>query len=533
MAGNNRRRWAGLLMALVVGVAATLLTPLAAQAKDLGDVFTNWSNRHGGAPAITITTTAHGDIPPEDQVYLWDNVKVQANWDTSGLAPRAGDTFALDLPQQFTIPPNGFALTAPDDTEIGTCSVTGKSGDTPGRVTCTLTGDYWATHTGVSGSLGFTMQAIDRSGETPVQFGVGNAVVFVPLPGDGTIGPPYPWPIPGDIEKVGWFDNEGDYLTWRIYIPGDKINENPLTVVDNLSAGQTFDSVTFDAIPNTQEGWTDFLNNGPQDNVPYDQRALTVEGQTISVSIPQPDVTKLYVVNIRTKIDNPGAVVPGTEFDNTAVVQGQNYSTTAVRLADAGGQGQGYVNGFSLVKQLDGDAAAAAANADFTVRYSYAPEGGDPVSETLTFKAGATVGHAPIPAGTVVTLTEIDLPAIDGVTWGVPTFSGEGVTDLGNGTATFTVIRNQTIQITLTNLAQPSTPESTPPASTPESTPPASTPEESTPEDTAPEQKWPDDEDDYTPRGLPETGSGGSSGGTAVVVLLALAAAAVAGARRS
>lgn len=154
------------------------------------------------------------------------------------------------------------------------------------------------------------------------------------------------------------------------------------------------------------------------------------------------------------------------------------------------------------------------------------------MSRTLTFKAGATVGHAPIPAGTVVTLTEIDLPAVDGVVWGVPTFSGEGVTDLGNGTATFTVIRNQTIQITLTNLAQPSTPESTPPALTPESTPPASTPE-STPEDTTPEQTWPDDQDDNSPRGLPETGSEGSTGGSGVVVLLALAAAAVAGARRS
>ena len=117
-----------------------------------------------------------------------------------------------------------------------------------------------------------------------------------------------------------------------------------------------------------------------------------------------------------------------------------------------------------MTKLVGGSGASGVpADAEYTVRYSY----GDPVVErTVTVTAGATAPLIHLPAGTVVTLSELTPPALDGIEWGAPVFSGTGVTALADGGAQLTVGTGTTLAVTLTNTATttpPVIPPTTPP----------------------------------------------------------------------
>lgn len=72
---------------------------------------------------------------------------------------------------------------------------------------------------------------------------------------------------------------------------------------------------------------------------------------------------------------------------------------------------------------------------------------------TLTVsKADPTAGLSGLPAGTVVTLTEAPrLGADPSVSWGTPVFTGAGVTDDGEGSATVTIGDGTTVEVGLEN----------------------------------------------------------------------------------
>lgn len=106
------------------------------------------------------------------------------------------------------------------------------------------------------------------------------------------------------------------------------------------------------------------------------------------------------------------------------------------------------VGDFSVTKAVTGTAASSVpTDTEFTVAYSY----GD-VAGTLTVRADGTVVTSDLlPVGTEVTLTEVDLPVIAGVTWGTPQFTvGE---DEPSEAATFTIGDGTTTAITVTNTA--------------------------------------------------------------------------------
>lgn len=109
---------------------------------------------------------------------------------------------------------------------------------------------------------------------------------------------------------------------------------------------------------------------------------------------------------------------------------------------------------FSVSKSVVGNAAASVPDdTEFTVGYSY----GDPaVTGTLTVLADGTVGTSDaLPIGTEVTLTEVDLPEIDGVKWGSPRFT------IGDGEpseqATLTIGDGTTVAVKLVNTATDTT----------------------------------------------------------------------------
>ena len=102
------------------------------------------------------------------------------------------------------------------------------------------------------------------------------------------------------------------------------------------------------------------------------------------------------------------------------------------------------LGGFSLKKSVSGDASGLVPEGTiFTVDYAWeTPDGTQSGTGTLEVKAGGNpVEVQGIPAGAVVTLTENEASAIDGVEWLDPVFSENG----------FTVIAGTVVEIDLDN----------------------------------------------------------------------------------
>ncbi|MBD7949271.1 DUF5979 domain-containing protein [Oerskovia rustica] len=145
------------------------------------------------------------------------------------------------------------------------------------------------------------------------------------------------------------------------------------------------------------------------------------------------------------EIDLPsvdGVVWGAPEFSpaSVTVADGENTAVSLTNTANAEPAG-----GFSLSKVVEGSGASVVpAGTEFTVAYSYELDG-QAVAGTATVRADGTVVNGPqnLPVGTVVTFTEIDLPAVAGVVWGTPVFSPAQVT----------IADGENAAVTLTNTA--------------------------------------------------------------------------------
>lgn len=151
-----------------------------------------------------------------------------------------------------------------------------------------------------------------------------------------------------------------------------------------------------------------------------------------------------------------GAVVTLTE-QTPAAVEGLAWGTPVISPATItiGGSAVAEVvvtnpvtetlGGFSLVKSVSGDASGLVPDTTvFTVDYVWTAEDGRTGSGTIEVLAGADpVVVEGIPAGAVVTLTENEAAAIDGVEWLDPIFSENG----------FTIIAGNVVAIDLDNPA--------------------------------------------------------------------------------
>lgn len=143
------------------------------------------------------------------------------------------------------------------------------------------------------------------------------------------------------------------------------------------------------------------------------------------------------------EIDLP--VIPGIEWDTPTIsperVTVADDENTLVTVTNRTGSGLLANGGFSVAKAVEGDAAEEVpAGTEFTVEYRYELEG-TVVTATLAVLADGTVSQGPqdLPVGTVVAFTEVDLPELDGVEWGEPSFSPDTVTIAGDEDALVTV----------------------------------------------------------------------------------------------
>ena len=166
---------------------------------------------------------------------------------------------------------------------------------------------------------------------------------------------------------------------------------------------------------------------------------LTANQTSSAVSVPagtKVQVTENGSGDYRTATVSPSA--------STLVTVGTPFAFTVTNELHKPGR-------FSISKSVTGPVASAVASTqEFHVKFTYPglPTPGDLVVRN----DGTVVTSTAIPFGTVVTLSE-DAPtgAPAQVEWQTPTWSGTGVTDNGNGTASVTIGDDTTLAVSLTN----------------------------------------------------------------------------------
>nr|WP_240978175.1 DUF5979 domain-containing protein [Planctomonas sp. JC2975] len=109
--------------------------------------------------------------------------------------------------------------------------------------------------------------------------------------------------------------------------------------------------------------------------------------------------------------------------------------------------------GFSVSKTITGSGATVVpSDAQFGLEYTV--NGGTAIPITVTPESPAVVDG--LATGDTITLRELSMPTVDGVTWGTPTWTvnGDPVTPDADGNVSFTLVAGETISIGLTNVAE-------------------------------------------------------------------------------
>lgn len=175
-----------------------------------------------------------------------------------------------------------------------------------------------------------------------------------------------------------------------------------------------------------------------------------VDGQTWT-SAEYPRGSTVHLVEVTPT--EPGTVTwsdPIFSENDVTLVGG---TTTAITLTNEATLRTG---AFSVAKTVEGSGASLVPqDASFVVRYSYpAGDGFEAGAGELTVPAdGTVVASGQLPVGAVVTLSEVAPAAVQGLTWGEPTFS----------TSTVTIGADTVVAVGLTNTATVVPPSSTPP----------------------------------------------------------------------
>lgn len=493
---------AGLLGSVVPAAAAPTVTYPGA----ISDV--TLENTHGGGP-----------------LEQWQTVRIDAEWAVP-LGASAGETFGMTLPAEFSRQAAGdFVISDPLTGEVmANCVVAAGQGP---DIVCTLTTAVEGKED-VGGSFWLQAQASQSTTSETVEFDLGDTVEIVDLPGDGGVVPVDP-AEQAEPYKYGDATATDGRLKWVVGIPSGYVDDGAFTVTDTLDAGLAGQRYTGEVRLSQRP-----VENGAQvgtwtivDPASY-QIVFADDGQSFEFAASDlPAGGFAYELLYYTQADAP--VAEGDVFGNHATVDTFETSATHTVVESGGGDGSGVAyTTFSITKEVTGAQADAARDATYTVRYSV--KGSDAPPTTMSVPVGQPVVSARAPLGSTFVIEEIDLPEIQGVTWGEWTIVGEGVVDGGDGTYEVTPGTTAGVELTLTNVAN-RTPVVTPtPTPTPTPVNPTPTPVTPTPTPT-PVTPTPTPTPVTTPTATPTPVAGGLAltGGESGAAFLSLAFALIVG----
>ena len=445
------RKPLAVFLAILIAVAGLVVINPAARAAEVSAIDSG---------SIRVTKTDQGD----STIYMYSNVRVDANWSIPDGTGHAGDTFKLGLPEGLGGIVGSFELKGKEGDPLvyGTCQVARA------EVVCTLNANVVGKNN-VGGSLWVRAQVIKVTEADKFVFTLrGDVKVDVPLP-NGQKGIGYNPKLPTDIEKSGWFasgDPKG--IRWNIVIPGVKISDRSQTVITDTYGVQGTkltlqrDGMQIFWIPNTPKCWTEITSpecrhnldssTTPSVNIDHDENKDVLK-VTVDNKGQNFQADRIYVLNMTVKTDTK--IITGSRFTNTVTVDGEKRTSTAVKSASGGGTGSGDTVGHVGVKKavtngnVPGDTV-------FPVTWSY-EYGGETYTGELALGADGVVETLNnVPNGVVVTLTE-KVPVVAGFDFGDPVFSGAGVADgvPDGNSAKVRVEGMKTVEVTLTNQVNP------------------------------------------------------------------------------
>ncbi|MBD5784990.1 choice-of-anchor A family protein [Cellulosimicrobium terreum] len=194
--------------------------------------------------------------------------------------------------------------------------------------------------------------------------------------------------------------------------------------------------------------WAAELPDGAEYDGPT-SGTLTVLADGTVVDGPQdlPEATVVTFVEVEPLPEVDGVDWGTPEFSPTSVTIGTGDTSAGVVLTNTA---DAQVGGFALAKSVTGGTAdLVPGGTEFQVEWTaevpdvFTYDGA--TTGTLTVLADGTVVDGPqdLPVGTVVTFTEVNLPDVDGVVWGAPTFSPGSVT-IGEDESTLVTLTNTT-----------------------------------------------------------------------------------------
>ena len=445
------RKPLAVFLAILIGVAGLVVVNPAARAAEVNAIDPG---------SIRVTKTDQGD----STIYMYSNVRVDANWSIPDGTGHAGDTFKIGLPEELGGIAGSFELKGKegDPLTYGTCQVARA------KVVCTLNANVEGKNN-VGGSLWVRAQVVKLTEADKFVFTLrGDVKVDVPLP-NGQKGIGYNPKLPTDIEKSGWFasgDPKG--IRWNIVIPGNKISDRSRTVITDTYGVQGTrltlqrDGMQIFWVPSTPKCWTEITSPECRHNLdssatPSVDIAHDEGKDVLKVTVDNKgqnfQADRIYVLNMTVRTDT--RIINGSRFTNTVTVDGEKRTSIAVKSPSGGGTGSGDTVGHVSVKKavtngnVPGDTV-------FPVTWTYEHDGETHTGELPLRADGTPETLNNIPSGVVVTLTE-KVPVVAGFDFGDPVFSGAGVSD-GVPDANSARVRVEglkTAEVTLTNPVTP------------------------------------------------------------------------------
>lgn len=449
-------RWCTALTATALACGTFLIGPAITQAAELNEVIVSDS--------IKITNNS----TPGDSLRLYQDMRLDMDIDTTGVGTVPGDSFTIGFPAQFEVWAKQFPVQDTAGHTVATCNLTSSTAVPRPTVTCTFN-NYIAQpgNNPLRGHVWLLARVVQSTTAETVEFDLNGKAVPVDLPGSGGI-EKYRPQVPTAPTKAGWYRNDPGYedvITWEIKWPGTGMPTD-VALADNLGAGHSLTTSTrftpFLQIAHTtadikSDKWeTVRLGKTASDGTTWSLTRGT-NNKSLSAEVRGVKDNKFYRLMYFSKIDDPATAKPGDIFPNEAVVHGHEVSSALKYMSWAGGTLAG--PGTGSIRLLKAALAGEAANlvppdTKFTIKATYtSPDGTTNVAKDLTLTAAGTAKSLNnLATGTLVTLSETNLPPIAGASWGFPRFQGENVKDNGDGTATVTVIDQETTTIAITNV---------------------------------------------------------------------------------
>ena len=304
-------------------------------------------------------------------------------------------------------------------------------------------------------------------------------------------------------QKDGWLtlgeNEDGDEnkaIMWRVVFPAGDRAVTGASIVDEVPAGSNW-SFNCDVVNDYTKNHT-YLVTDPTSSAGLRQdndtsngafgAAAQVECTSTKVTVTLAEIpanqSAIILLPAHVKGAKRAGDVSGV-FSNTVNfnVLGAKITEPITKTLYYGASADAYAHQtFSVTKKVEGDLPESAQDLEYPLTITLKNDADPSVNKTFeaSVKAGETYTYpTSLPLGTVVTVSEGDLPAGVGITWNDGESrvfaTADGVTlSADNREATFTLSDDQVYSLTLTNVVAPTpTPSATPstPAPTPSATP--------------------------------------------------------------